>query len=64
MQVALKLVPDNETLISLLMAKDEEYDTLKEDMQTLVLLLVPFLEKIHSILVINYNEPSINFIYL
>ncbi|KAF3445552.1 hypothetical protein FNV43_RR10728 [Rhamnella rubrinervis] len=49
-RVALKLVPDNETLISLLMAKDEEYDTLKEDMQTLALLLVPFLEEIHSIL--------------
>ncbi|XP_060673693.1 glycolipid transfer protein 3 isoform X3 [Ziziphus jujuba] len=49
-QIALKLVPDNETFIGLLMAKDENYETLKEDMQTLILLLVPFLEEIHSVL--------------
>ncbi|KAL3572733.1 hypothetical protein D5086_026637 [Populus alba] len=50
-KVALKLVPDNKTLINLLMPKDETYDTLKEDMQTLISLLVPFLEEIHSVLV-------------
>ncbi|KAH7525166.1 hypothetical protein FEM48_Zijuj06G0196100 [Ziziphus jujuba var. spinosa] len=49
-RIALKLVPDNETFIGLLMAKDENYETLKEDMQTLILLLVPFLEEIHSVL--------------
>ncbi|KAK8552332.1 hypothetical protein V6N12_040932 [Hibiscus sabdariffa] len=48
--VALKLVPDNKTFTSLLMTKDQNYDNLKEDMQTLISLLVPLLEQIHSIL--------------
>ncbi|OMO67061.1 hypothetical protein COLO4_30248 [Corchorus olitorius] len=49
-KVALKLVPDNKTFISLLMKKDQSYDNLKEDMQTLISLLVPMLEEHHSIL--------------
>ncbi|KAM5562429.1 glycolipid transfer protein 3 [Rosa sericea] len=49
-KVALMLVPDNETFISSLMAKDESYDNLKVEMETLVSLLVPYLEQIHSIL--------------
>ncbi|XP_022753656.1 glycolipid transfer protein 3-like isoform X2 [Durio zibethinus] len=49
-KVALKLVPDNKTFISLLLTKDQNYDNLKEDMQTLISLLVPLLEEIHSIL--------------
>ncbi|KAK8649177.1 hypothetical protein V6N13_129911 [Hibiscus sabdariffa] len=49
-KVALKLVPDNETFITLLMTEDENRDKLREDMQTLVSLLVPLLEDIHSIL--------------
>ncbi|GMI64818.1 GLYCOLIPID TRANSFER PROTEIN 3 [Hibiscus trionum] len=49
-KVALKLVPDNETFIALLMTKDQNCDNLREDMQTLVSLLVPLLEDIHSIL--------------
>ncbi|XP_011027367.1 PREDICTED: pleckstrin homology domain-containing family A member 8-like isoform X2 [Populus euphratica] len=51
-KVALKLMPDNKTLIDLLMPKDETYDTLKEDVQTLISLLVPFLEEIHSVLIL------------
>lgn len=51
LQVALKLVPDDRTFMTLLLAKDENLDTLKEEMQTLISLLVPFLEEIHSILV-------------
>ncbi|XP_061970197.1 glycolipid transfer protein 3-like isoform X2 [Populus nigra] len=51
-KVALKLVPDNKTLIDLLMPKDETSDTLKEDVQTLISLLVPFLEEIHSVLIL------------
>ena len=51
LQVALKLVPDSKTLTNLLMPKDETYDTLKEDVQTLTSLLVPLLEEIHSVLV-------------
>ncbi|XP_039043474.1 glycolipid transfer protein 3-like isoform X3 [Hibiscus syriacus] len=49
-KVALKLVPDNKTFVSLLMTKDQNYNNLKEDMQTLISLLVPLLEQIHSIL--------------
>ncbi|XP_021284562.1 glycolipid transfer protein 3 [Herrania umbratica] len=49
-KVALKLVPDSGTFISLLMTKDQTYDNLREDMQTLISLLVPILEEIHSIL--------------
>ncbi|XP_022766304.1 glycolipid transfer protein 3-like [Durio zibethinus] len=60
-KVALKLVPDNKTFISLLMTKDQNYDNLKDDMQTLISLLVPLLEEIHSILLrifVNLNVLS------
>lgn len=40
--------------MNLLKAKDENSETLKEEMQTLSSLLVPFLEEIHSILVSFY----------
>lgn len=53
LQVGLKLVPDNVTFMNLLLAKDETYDSLKDEMQTLVSLLGPFLEEIQSILVSN-----------
>ncbi|XP_068325447.1 glycolipid transfer protein 3-like isoform X1 [Pyrus communis] len=49
-KVALMLVPDNETFISSLMAKDENYDNLKLEIETMVSLLVPYLEEIHLIL--------------
>ncbi|XVF39120.1 hypothetical protein PTKIN_Ptkin01aG0010000 [Pterospermum kingtungense] len=49
-KVGLKLLPDNKTFISLLQTKDQNLDNLKEDMQTLVSLLVPLLEQNHSIL--------------
>lgn len=58
LQVALKLVPDSKTLINLLMPEDETYDTLKEDVQTLISLLVPFLEEIHSVLVSHQIDVS------
>lgn len=48
-RVAVKLVPDSKTFMDLLMEKDENCDTLKEKMQILVSLLVPFLEDVHSI---------------
>ncbi|KAG6776162.1 glycolipid transfer protein 3-like isoform X1 [Populus alba x Populus x berolinensis] len=51
-KVSLKLLPDNKTFIDLLMPKDETYDNLKEHMQTFISLLVPFLEEIHSILIL------------
>ncbi|KAE8100454.1 hypothetical protein FH972_018350 [Carpinus fangiana] len=49
-KVALKLVPDNKTFTNLLMGKDGNNKTLKEETQTLIALLSPFLEEIHSIL--------------
>ncbi|XP_062159145.1 glycolipid transfer protein 3-like isoform X2 [Alnus glutinosa] len=49
-KVALKLVPDNKTFTDLLMGKDGSNDTLKEETQTLITLLSPFLEEIHSIM--------------
>lgn len=51
LQVALKLVPDSKTFMDLLKEKDENCDTLREKMQIMVSLLVPFLEDIHCILV-------------
>ncbi|KAE9608915.1 hypothetical protein Lal_00020385 [Lupinus albus] len=48
--VALKLVPDSKTFMDLLREKDENYDTLKDKMQIMVSLLVPFLEDIHCII--------------
>lgn len=50
MQVALKLVPDNKTFISLLTEKDDNYEIIKEDIETLISLLLPLLEEIHSIM--------------
>ncbi|XP_027333972.1 glycolipid transfer protein 2-like [Abrus precatorius] len=49
-RVALKLVPESKIFIDLLKTEDENYDTLKEKMQMLVSLFVPFLEDIHCIL--------------
>lgn len=49
-KVAVKLVPDTETFVDLLRGKNEDYETLKENMQILVSLLVPFLEDIHCLL--------------
>lgn len=51
LQIALKLVPDTETFANLLMAKDEKNDTLVEEIDSFILMLSPFLEDIHSILV-------------
>ncbi|XP_040995905.1 glycolipid transfer protein 3-like isoform X1 [Juglans microcarpa x Juglans regia] len=48
--VALKLVPDNKTFTNLLMGKDGNCETLKEEMQTLISLFLPLLEENHSIL--------------
>ncbi|KAH0976723.1 hypothetical protein GBA52_026442 [Prunus armeniaca] len=57
-KVALMLVPDNETFFSSLMAKDENYDNLKVEIETFLSLLVPYLEQIHSILVQYYSSST------
>ncbi|KHN09241.1 Pleckstrin likey domain-containing family A member 8 [Glycine soja] len=49
-RVALKLVPESKTFVNILKTEDENYDTLKEKMQMLVSLFVPFLEDMHCIL--------------
>ncbi|KAL8106555.1 hypothetical protein AgCh_023354 [Apium graveolens] len=48
-KVALKLVPDKKAFLTILMSNREYSDRLKEEMDTFVSLLVPFLDKIHSI---------------
>ncbi|KAM7256159.1 hypothetical protein ACFE04_011900 [Oxalis oulophora] len=50
LKVALKLVPDKKTFHDILIIKGESNEDLRERMQTLVSLLVPFLDDIHSIL--------------
>lgn len=51
-QVALRLVPESKTFIDLLKTEDEDNShMLKQKMQILVSLFVPFLEDIHCILV-------------
>ncbi|PQQ21876.1 glycolipid transfer protein 2 [Prunus yedoensis var. nudiflora] len=52
------IVPDNETFFSSLMAKDENYDNLKVEIETFLSLLVPYLEQIHSILVQYYSSST------
>jgi hypothetical protein len=49
-KVALKLVPDKKSFISILMGKGEDYDMIQEDMQSFVLLLIPILEDCYSLL--------------
>ncbi|CAJ1971995.1 unnamed protein product [Sphenostylis stenocarpa] len=49
-RVALRLVPESKTFMDILKTEEENYDTLKENIQMLVSLFVPFLEDIHCIL--------------
>ncbi|KAI3460500.1 hypothetical protein Pfo_017163 [Paulownia fortunei] len=49
-KVALKLVPDSQTLVNILKAKDEDCDMLKEEIQNLISLLMPVLENNNDIL--------------
>ncbi|KAK6118816.1 hypothetical protein DH2020_047451 [Rehmannia glutinosa] len=49
-KVALKLVPDSKTLVKILKVKDEDDDTLKEDIQKLISLLMPVLDQNKDIL--------------
>ncbi|KAL9173039.1 hypothetical protein ABFS82_03G088900 [Erythranthe guttata] len=49
-KVAIKLVPDSQTLVDILKVKDEDNVMLKEEMQNLVALLVPVLDQNNEIL--------------
>ncbi|KVH98662.1 Glycolipid transfer protein domain-containing protein [Cynara cardunculus var. scolymus] len=48
--VALKLVPDNKTLIDILKSEVEDREAFKDDIKTFTSLLLPLLDEIHSIL--------------
>nr|XP_043638053.1 glycolipid transfer protein 2-like [Erigeron canadensis] len=50
-RVALKLVPDNKTMIDILISEAQDEETLKNDIKTFKSLLVPLLDEIHSTLV-------------
>lgn len=50
-QVALKLVPQREIFISLLMGEGQDYDALKEDIMNLVTMLQPLLDETYALLV-------------
>lgn len=45
------MVPDNKAFIGILLAEEEEWNMLKEEIQTLVSLLLPLLDEIHKVLV-------------
>ncbi|KAI7750642.1 hypothetical protein M8C21_012688 [Ambrosia artemisiifolia] len=49
-RVALKLVPDNKTMIDILLSEAKDEETLKDDLKTFTKLLIPLLDDIHSIL--------------
>ncbi|CAH1425084.1 unnamed protein product [Lactuca virosa] len=49
-RVALKLVPDNKTLIGILMSETVDQETLKEELKSFTSLLASFLNELHTIL--------------
>ncbi|XP_071722678.1 glycolipid transfer protein 3-like [Rutidosis leptorrhynchoides] len=49
-RVAIRLVPDKKTFISILMSNYEDYSKLQADMESFVSLLAPILQDCHSIL--------------
>ncbi|CAA7047800.1 unnamed protein product [Microthlaspi erraticum] len=49
-KVCLKLVPDNKTFMDAIGARDESYETLREDIDTLSSLLTPILKEIYFVL--------------
>ncbi|CAN8312796.1 unnamed protein product [Cochlearia groenlandica] len=49
-KVCLKLVPDNKTFMDAIGAKDESYETIREDIDTLSSLLTPILKEIYFVL--------------
>lgn len=51
LKVALKLVPNNNTFINVLSAKDESHQMVENDISSLISLLIPLLSQLHSILV-------------
>ncbi|KAI3671686.1 hypothetical protein L1987_87426 [Smallanthus sonchifolius] len=50
-RVARKLVPDNKTMIEILISESKDEETFKDDIKTFTTLLIPLLDDIHAILV-------------
>ena len=59
MKVCLKLVPDNNTFMDAIGAKDQSYETLREDIDTLSSLLTPILKEISILLVTIITDLSL-----
>ena len=55
MKVCLKIVPDNKTFMDAIGARDQSYETLREDIDTLSSLLTPILNEISIVLVITIS---------
>lgn len=52
MKVCLRIVPDNKTFMDAIGARDQSYETLREDIDSLSSLLTPILNEISIVLVI------------
>ncbi|XP_078152769.1 glycolipid transfer protein 3-like [Carex rostrata] len=50
-KVALKLIPERENFISLLLGKCQDFDDLKDDIRSMISMLQPLLDEMNSILV-------------
>lgn len=55
MKVCLKIVPDNKTFMDAIGARDQSYETLREEIDTLSSLLTPILKEISIVLVITIS---------
>ncbi|KAJ0951716.1 putative glycolipid transfer protein [Helianthus annuus] len=49
-RVARKLVPDNKTMLEILLSEAKDEENLKDDLKTFTTLLIPLLDEIHSVL--------------
>ncbi|KAJ0786225.1 putative glycolipid transfer protein [Helianthus annuus] len=61
-RVARKLVPDNKTMLEILLSEAKDEENLKDDLKTFTTLLIPLLDEIHSVLVrllLTSNDPAI-----
>ena len=55
-QIAMKLIPEREELMTVLAGQEQDHETLKKDIKNLVLLLQPFLDEVQALLVSLINQ--------